>query len=87
MKVKQDDYQSVSALLISGHWYNMTPGSFRLVSEDEIPVGDALHPVDCYGFEYNHRAKGEGRMEVRDDQILSIQYTGSAKYALKAKQL
>ena len=42
-------------------------------------LNDALHPVDCYGFEYNHRAKGKGRMEVRDDQILSIQYTGGAK--------
>ena len=31
MKVKEESYQDVTAVLVERFWYNLTPGSFRFV--------------------------------------------------------
>jgi hypothetical protein len=75
MKIPEDDFANITAVLVKEFWYNVEPGSFRLTGEDAAPVGDAIEMFDVYEFLYSHRTRGSGlRMSVRDDLISAVQF-------------
>jgi hypothetical protein len=80
MRIEQEHFGEVSAVLAQGFWYNVERGSFKQVGEDVVPTKEkgaaSLWALFIYEFEYRHpkRVFDILRMQIRDDVITAVQY-------------